>query len=206
MKIWRSLPSQLARENKKFLYKVVKEGSRAREYEDALNWLVNAALVTKVYRIKAPGLPLFAYEDLSAFKLYLVDVGLLRRLSRLNPTVFREGNPLFSEFKGALTENFVLQSLVPRLDIAPSYWARLNPSYEVDFVVQWKNEIIPIEVKADMNIKSRSLKQYASLFADKTKLRVRFSLANLCFNEGVLNIPLFMADQAGRLFDLAYER
>ena len=111
--IWKSIPSQLARENKKFLYKVVKEGARAREYEDALQWLVDARLVHKVYRSTVPGLPVSAYDDLSAFKIYLVDVGLLRRLAQLSPTAFGEGNRLFTEFKGALTENYVLQSLLP---------------------------------------------------------------------------------------------
>ena len=106
--IWKSIPSQLARKNKKFIYKVVKEGARAREYEDALQWLVDARLVHKIYRSTAPGLPIVAYDDLSAFKIYLVDVGLLRRLAQLAPTAFREGNRLFTEFKGALTENYVL--------------------------------------------------------------------------------------------------
>ena len=113
--IWKSIPSQLARENKKFIYKVVKEGARAREYEDALQWLVDARLVHKIYRSTAPGLPVAAYDDLSAFKIYLVDVGLLRRLAQLAPTAFGEGNRLFTEFKGALTENFVLQTRIIHL-------------------------------------------------------------------------------------------
>lgn len=114
--IWKSIPSQLERENKKFIYKVVKEGARAREYEDALQWLVDARLVHKVYRSAAPGLPMAAYNDLSAFKIYLVDVGLLRRLAQLSPTAFAEGNRLFTEFKGALTENFVLSLNNLKLD------------------------------------------------------------------------------------------
>lgn len=202
-RVWNSLPSQLARENKKFLYNVIKEGARAREYEDALEWLVHAALVYKVFRITSPGLPLSAYEDLSAFKIYLADVGVLRRLSKLDPVAFREGNRLFTEFKGALTENFILQSLVPQFDAMPHYWSRINPPYEVDFIIQRKNDIIPVEVKADTNIKSRSLKKYAETFAAETKLRVRFSMNNLRMDEGVLNIPLFMADQADRLIGMA---
>ena len=202
-RIWNSMPSQLARENKKFLYNVVKEGARAREYEDALEWLVNAALVYKIFRINSPGLPMSGYEDLSAFKIYLADVGVLRRLAKLDPVAFREGNRLFTEFKGALTENFVLQSLVPQFDASPHYWSRLNPSYEVDFVVQRENDIIPIEVKSDTNIKSRSLKKYAETFAAQTKLRVRFSMSNLRLDDGVLNIPLFMVDQTDRLMELA---
>ena len=202
-RIWNSLPSQLARENKKFLYSAVKEGARAREYEDALEWLVNAALVYKTFRITTPGIPLSGYEDLSAFKIYLADVGILRRLAKLDPVAFREGNRLFTEFKGALTENFVLQSLVPQFDAVPHYWSRLNPSYEVDFVIQHENDIIPIEVKSDTNIKSRSLKKYAETFASQTKLRVRFSMNNLRMDDEVLNIPLFMADVADKLIRLA---
>lgn len=205
-RIWNSLPSQMARENKKFLYNVVKEGARAREYEDALEWLVNAALVYKIFRINSPGIPLSGYEDLSAFKIYLADVGVLRRLAKLEPSAFREGNRLFTEFKGALTENFVLQSLIPQFDAVPHYWLRLNPSYEVDFVIQRENDIIPIEVKSDTNIKSRSLQKYAETYEAQTKLRVRFSMNNLRMDDGVLNIPLFMADQADRLIGLALEK
>ena len=205
-RIWHSLPSQLARENKKFLYNVVKEGARAREYEDALEWLVNAALVYKIFRMTAPGVPLSAYEDLSAFKIYLADVGVLRRLAKLDPVAFREGNRLFTEFRGALTENFVLQSLIPQFDAAPHYWSRLNPSYEVDFVVQRGNDIIPIEVKSDTNVKSRSLQKYAETFAAQTKLRVRFSMNNLRMDDEVLNIPLFMVDVADNLIRLAMKK
>lgn len=202
-RVWHSLPSQLARENKKFLYNVIKEGARAREYEDALEWLVNASVVYKIFRISSPGLPLAGYEDLSAFKIYLADVGVLRRLSQLDPVAFREGNRLFTEFKGALTENFVLQSLIPLFDATPHYWSRINPSYEVDFIVQYLNNIIPIEVKADTNVKSRSLKKYAETFSEQTKIRVRFSMNNLRMDDGVLNIPLFMADHTVKLIDLA---
>ncbi|MFV0636780.1 ATP-binding protein [Mitsuokella sp. WILCCON 0060] len=201
--IWQSLPSQLARENKKFLYNVVKPGARAREYEDALQWLVNAALVYKIFRIKAPGLPLSAYDDLGAFKIYLMDVGVLRRLSHLDPSAFREGSRLFTEFKGALTENFVLQSLIPQFELCPRYWSRINPPYEVDFVIQRQNDIIPIEVKADTNIKSRSLQKYADTYPDETKLRVRFSMNNLRLDDNLLNIPLFLADKTDQLIGLA---
>lgn len=122
--IWKSVPSQLARENKKFIYKAVKEGARAREYEDALQWLVDARLVHKVYRSSAPGLPISAYDDISAFKIYLADVGLLRRLAMLSPTAFSEGNRLFTEFKGALTENYVLQTLLTQFEVPPRYWSQ----------------------------------------------------------------------------------
>lgn len=201
--IWKSIPSQLARENKKFLYKVVKEGARAREYEDALQWLVDARLVHKIYRSSAPRLPIAAYDDLSAFKIYLADVGLLRRLSQLSPTAFGEGNRLFTEFKGALTENYVLQSLLTQYEVVPRYWSQNNPPYEVDFLIQQENDIFPIEVKADANIKNKSLTKFAEQYPSETKLRIRFSLNNLKLDGDILNIPLFMADRTNQVLELA---
>ena len=204
--IWKSVPSQLARENKKFIYKVVKDGARAREYEDALQWLVDARLVHKIYRSSAPGLPIAAYDDLSAFKIYLVDVGLLRRLAQLAPTAFGEGNRLFTEFKGALTENYVLQSLISQFEVTPRYWSQSNPPYEVDFLIQRENDIFPVEVKSDTNITSTSLKKYKELFGDRIKLRIRFSLNNLKLDDDILNIPLFMADYADKLIGMCLEK
>ena len=201
--IWRSIPSQLARENKKFIYRVVKEGARAREYEDALQWLVDARLVYKIYRSTASSLPISAYDDLSAFKIYLADVGLLRRLAQLAPTAFGESNRLFTEFKGALTENFVLQTLITQFEVTPRYWSQSNPPYEVDFLIQRENDIFPVEVKSEANTSGKSLKKFKELFPDKTKLRVRFSLNNLRLDDDVLNIPLFMADQTDRLIGLS---
>lgn len=201
--IWHSIPSQLARENKKFLYKVVKNGARAREYEDALQWLVSAQLVYKIYRSTAPSLPIAAYDDVSAFKIYLADVGLLRRLAQLAPTAFSEGNRLFTEFKGALTENYVLQALLTQFEVMPRYWSQTNPPYEVDFLIQRENDIFPIEVKSEANINSRSLKKFKELFPNQTKLRIRFSLNNLKLDDDVLNIPLFMADYTDKLIGLA---
>ena len=201
--IWKSIPSQLAKENKKFLYKVVKPSARAREYEDALQWLVDARLVHKIYRSTAPGLPMSAYDDIAAFKIYMVDVGLLRRLAQLAPTAFGEGNRLFTEFKGALTENFVLQTLLTQFEVVPRYWSQNNPPYEVDFLIQRENDIIPIEVKSETNIAGKSLRKFKELFPDQVKLRVRFSLSNLKLDDDVLNIPLFMADYADRLIGLA---
>ncbi len=201
--IWNSIPSQLARENKKFLYKVVKNGARAREYEDALQWLVSAQLVYKIYRNTAPSLPIAAYDDVSAFKIYLADVGLLRRLSQLAPTAFAEGNRLFTEFKGALTENYVLQALLTQFEVMPRYWSQTNPPYEVDFLIQRENDIFPIEVKSEANINSRSLKKFKELFPNQTKLRIRFSLNNLKLDDDMLNIPLFMADYTDKLIELA---
>ena len=145
-------------------------------------------------------------NDLSAFKIYLVDVGLLRRLAQLAPTAFGEGNRLFTEFKGALTENFVLQTLLTQFEVIPRYWSRNNPPYEVDFLIQRENDIFPIEVKSDVNTTSKSLKKFKELFPDQVRLRVRFSLDNLKLDGDVLNIPLFMADQTDRLIGLALEQ
>ncbi|GAB1433062.1 ATP-binding protein [Spirochaetota bacterium] len=204
--IWKSIPSQLARENKKFIYKVVKEGARAREYEDALQWLCDANLAYKIYRSTAPGLPISAYDDLSAFKLYMADVGLLRRLSLLAPSAFGEGNRLFVEFKGALSENYVLQALQNQFEAMPRYWTIDNPRYEVDFLIQRENDILPLEVKSETNVESRSLKKYKEKYEDKVKLRVRFSLNNLRMDNDLLNIPLFMADYADKIIGLALGR
>lgn len=203
--VWKSIPSQLARENRKFLYQVVKDGARAREYESAIQWLTDAGLAIKIFRSAAPGLPISAYDDLSSFKIYLPDVGLLRRMAHLAPSAFGEGNRLFTEFKGALTENYVLQSLMNQFEVVPRYWSQANPPYEVDFLIQRENDVIPVEVKAERNLRSRSLKKYKELFGDQVRLRVRFSLENLKLDDDLLNIPLFMADQADRLIGLALQ-
>ena len=204
--IWKSIPSQLARENNKFLYSAVKEGARARDYENALEWLCNANLAYKIYRSTAPGLPISAYDDLSAYKLYMVDVGLLRRLSLLAPSAFGEGNRLFVEFKGALSENYVLQALKNQFEATPRYWAVINPKYEVDFITQRENDVFPMEVKSEANIESRSLKKYKEKYGDKVKLRIRFSLNNLRLDDDLLNIPLFLADYTDKLIGMALEQ
>ena len=199
--IWDSLPSQLARENKKFLYSAVKPGARAREYENALTWLKNANLINKVMRITKPGLPLSVYDDLDAFKIYMLDVGLLRKHSHLATSAFAEGTRLFTEFKGALTENFVYQSLIRQYDVAPRYWA--DAPYEVDFIIQKENTILPIEAKAGTNVKSPSIKRYAQQYEKDTPLVIRLSLRNLSLDGKILNVPLFMIDEFDRIIDIA---
>lgn len=201
--IWKSIPSQLSRENKKFIYKAVKEGARAREYEDALQWLCDANLTYKIYRSTAPGLPISAYDDISAFKIYMADVGLLRRHALLAPSAFAEGSRLFVEFKGALSENYILQALVHQFEVMPRYWSMINPNYEVDFLVQRENTIYPVEVKSGVNVKSTSLKKFKETYTDAAKIRIRFSLNNLCLDDDLLNIPLFMADHVDGLIALA---
>ncbi|MBE0638915.1 MAG: ATP-binding protein [Bacteroidales bacterium] len=197
--IWDSVPSQLARENKKFLYQTIKTGARAREYKDALNWLINAGLVCKIHASSKPALPLSAYDDLSSFKVYLQDVGLLRRLSQLDPTVYGEGNRLLTEFKGMLSENFILSGLLRQFEGLPRYWRSGNLA-EVDFLIQHQNKIIPVEVKSDENIKSRSLIAYRQNFSPE--LSLRFSLRNLRKEEGFINLPLFMVDYTSKFIGL----
>ncbi len=196
--IWESMPSQLSRENKKFVYKTLKIGARARDYEDALLWLVNAGLIYKIYRNEKANLPLSAYDDLSAFKIYLLDVGVLRRLSNLKPSVLVDGNRIFSEFKGALSENYILQSLILQFNEIPRYWTSGNKA-EVDFLLQFDNEIIPIEVKSNVNVKSKSLFYYRQKYSPP--VCIRYSLNNLKYSGGILNIPLFMCDFTERILN-----
>ncbi len=198
--VWGSIPSQLARENKKFLYQTIKEGSRAREYEDALQWLIQAGLVYKVFRNKMPLLPLSAYDDLSAFKLYLLDAGLLRRMALLDPVAIKEGNRLFTEFKGALSENYILQSLVPQFEGIPRYWTSEGKA-EIDFLIQYDNNIFPAEVKSNENISGKSLTLYYKKY--QPFLRLRYSLRNLKSDNGLLNIPLFLSDLTKKFIKLS---
>jgi predicted AAA+ superfamily ATPase len=196
--VFNSLPAQLARENKKFVYQLVRTGARAREYEDAIQWLVRAGLVHQVKLISKPSIPLSAYDDESAFKLYALDVGIMRKMAKLSPLAYMEGARLFTEFKGAMIENYILQSLVAQFEVTPRYWTSGNTA-EVDFVIQYQNEIIPIEVKSDENVKSRSLTEFHRKY--QPKLRIRFSLKNLYYQDGLLNIPHFMADYTLELIE-----
>ena len=197
--VFNSLPAQLARENKKFVYQLVRTGARAREYEDAIQWLVRSGLVHQVKLISKPSIPLSAYDNDSAFKLYALDVGIMRKMAKLSPMAYMEGSRLFTEFKGAMIENYILQSLVTQFEVTPHYWTSGNTA-EVDFVIQYQNQIIPIEVKSDENVKSRSL----TVFNDKyqPKLRIRYSMKNLSYRDGLLNIPHFMSDYTVELIKL----
>ncbi|WP_297338478.1 AAA family ATPase [Algoriphagus sp.] len=192
--IWDSIPSQLAKENKKFLFQVVKKGARAREYEDALTWLIQAGLVYKVSRITKTGIPLSAYRDLSAFKIYFLDLGLLRKKADLGATMILNPTDLFTEFKGALAENFILQTLLNHFEVDPVYWTS-NGKAELDFVLQFENSLIPIEVKSAENIRSKSLSVYSQ--ENSPILKVRYSMRNLKLQDGLINIPLFLADRTG---------
>lgn len=194
--VWNSLPSQLAKENRKFVYQLVRPGARAREYEDAILWLEQAGLINKVVLSKSPKLPLKAYDDLSTFKLYALDMGLLRRLSELDASVLLVSSPVYSEYKGALAENYVLQSLTAQFQASFRYWASGNKA-EVDFLLQCGNQIYPIEVKADQNITGKSLIQYEKLF--QPTCRIRYSMLNLKQDGNLINIPLFLADKTKEL-------
>ena len=189
--IWNSIPSQLARDNKKFLYQVAKNGARAREYGGAVNWLNDANLIYKIYNVKKPNMPLVAYNDLASFKIYLNDVGLLRRMTNLSSRVIIEENKIFEEFKGALTENYVLQMMLASKIIKPNYFTFDN-KYEIDYIIQYENEIIPIEVKSNENINSVSFRRYNEKYSPKT--RIRFSMRNLQKDGNLINIPLFMVE------------
>ena len=193
--IWNSIPSQISKENKKFLYQVAKNGARAREYESAVNWLRDANVVNKIYNVTKPSMPLIGYNDLASFKMYLNDVGLLRKKTDLNSRVIIEGNKLFQEFKGALTENYVLQTLVAN-GLKPYYYTFDN-RYEIDFIIQYQNEIIPIEVKSGESVNNTSLKVYNDI--NKPKTRIRFSMKNLNKDDNLINIPLFMVEYLEKL-------
>ena len=199
--IWNSIPSQLAKENKKFLYQTIKQGARAREYENSLNWLNDANLIYKVYNITKPDFPLKAYNDLSSFKIYMNDVGLLRKMANLDSRIVVQGNKLFEEFKGAFTENFVLNMLNITLDTLPNYY--IFDRHEIDFIIQYKNEIIPIEVKANKSSNNISLTKYNQKFDNKVS--IRFSMNNLKKDEKVINIPLFLIEYLENILKSAYQ-
>ncbi|MDR3585331.1 MAG: ATP-binding protein [Desulfosporosinus sp.] len=188
--LWNSIPSQLAKENKKFIYGLVKEGARAREYEDALLWLIDSGLIRRVGRITKGALPLKAYEDLKSFKLYHLDIGLLRVMSELSPQTITESIRVFEEFKGALTEQFVLQELSSFLGIRSIYYWTSDATAEVDFIFSDGRRVIPVEAKASENIQAQSLKVYRAKY--ETILAIRTSLSNLRFDNGLLNLPLYV--------------
>ena len=188
--VWNSIPSQLAKENRKFLYGLIREGARAKEYETAIMWLSDCGLVHKVSRITTPHLPLKAYEDLKAFKLFLVDVGLLGALAGLNQKILLDGNDLFVEFKGALTEQYVLQQLVTNPDLGVYYYTNDRGSCEIDFLIDDGEKIIPLEVKAEINLRAKSLKSYRDKYAPEVS--VRASMADYKEHDGLVDLPLYV--------------
>lgn len=191
--LWHSLPAQLAKENRKFLYKVIRTGARSKDYEDALEWLKDAGMIYQIYNISKPGMPLTAYQEIDAFKIYACDTGLLRRLAKLPADIIANPTSNYVEFKGALAENAALQSLVTIADDMPSYWSSQSKS-EVEFVVQVGTEIIPVEIKAEGNISGRSIGVYNDKYAPH--YRCRFSMLNLQFNGNLLSCPSPLIDWA----------
>lgn len=187
--LWNNIPAQLTKENKKFIYGLIKEGARAKDYELAMLWLTDCGLVHKIHRVTSPCLPLKAYEDLKAFKLFLVDVGLLSCMVRLRQDTLISGNELFKEFKGALTEQYVLQQFKTIKGIETYYWTNDRGSAEIDFVVDNGSEVIPIEVKAEVNLQAKSLKTYKEKFEPKRSIRT--SMADYKDEGWLLNLPLW---------------
>ena len=189
--LWESIPNQLTQESKKFVYKKIKQGARADEFEEALSWLINCGLVYKINRITKPALPIRAYEDTKAFKLFILDVGLLCALSKLPARTLLDGDKIFTEFNGALAEQYVLQQLKTLDDMEVAYWISKSGNAEIDFVIQTDGYVIPVEVKATTNLQAKSLKVYREKF--EPEISIRTSLADFEINNGLFNIPLFMA-------------
>lgn len=187
--VWDSIPMQLAKENKKFFFGKIKKGARSSEFEQAIQWLTDSGLVHKVFRVNAPNVPLVAYKDFSAYKLFVIDVGLLCAMSELDAKTIINGNSLFVEFKGALTEQFVLQEMLCCTSYTPYYYGTEKATFEQDFLIQKEGGFIPIEVKATTNVRSQSLKAFYDKY--KPNLSVRFSLLKYKAQDWIVNIPLY---------------
>ena len=188
--LWNNIPTQLAKENKKFIYGLIKEGARAREYELALSWLIDCGLVYQINRVNDCKVPLSAYQDFSAFKLYLLDVGLLCAMSKIDATTILEGNEIFVEFKGALTEQFVLTELKSNTTFPIFYWSAEKGMAELDYLVQIGRYNVPIEVKSSENLQAKSLKVFAQKY--NTKINVRTSMSDYKVEDWLINIPLYL--------------
>ena len=194
--IWASVPQQLAKPNSKFIFSHVKKGWRSKDLEDALQWLIRAGLVYQVCKVEKPFMPLSSYADATSFKLYLCDVGLLRRLAPLPAQVVLDSSGIYTEFKGVMTENYVLGELVKHVDATPYYWVSGN-SAEVDFIVQCGAHIVPIEVKAESNVKARSLAEYRKKYAPPVS--VKTSMLDEVSGNEVRLIPLYLIGSMGAL-------
>ena len=197
--LWNSIPSQLAKENKKFIYGLVREGGRARDYESAIMWLSDCGLVHKVSRVTVGRLPLKAYEDVKAFKMFVVDVGLLGCMVGLNQKVLLDGNDLFMEFKGALTEQFVLQQLITNPNLNIYYYTNDNGSCEVDFLVDTGDNVVPVEVKAEVNLKAKSLRMYVEKFSPR--IAIRTSMTDYKSDDWLVNLPLYAIENLTKVVE-----
>lgn len=198
--VWNSIPAQLAKENKKFIYGLVREGARAKDYETAIMWLCDCGLVHKVSRITTPHFPLKAYEDLKAFKLFLLDVGLLSCMTGIRQNILLDGNDMFVEFKGALTEQYVMQQLATISDISVYYYTNDRSSAEIDFLIDNGETVIPVEVKAEVNLKAKSLKTYYEKY--QPKISVRTSMADYKKEDWLVNLPLYAVSEVNAIYDI----
>ncbi|MBQ3834235.1 MAG: ATP-binding protein [Elusimicrobia bacterium] len=191
--VWNGIIAQLAKENKKFVYGVLKKGARAKDFEIAIQWLIDCGLCYKIDRINKGNVPLNAYLDFSSFKLYMLDVGLIGAMAQIDEKTVLQGNDIFTEFKGALTEQYVCQQLISCLNKKPFYWSAENSSGEIDFIIQHNGKVIPLEVKAEENLNAKSLK----FFVEKYELGygVRCSMSNFRKEEKIINIPLYCVSQ-----------
>lgn len=187
--VWNSVPVQLAKENRKFIYGLIKQGARAREFELALSWLIDCGLIHKVCRVTKPAMPLKAYEDFGAFKLFLVDTGLLAAMVGLDVKTLLDGNTIFEEFKGALTEQYVLQQLVANKQVTLYYWSAEKSDAEIDFLIQHEGHIIPIEVKAEENLQAKSLRSFVQKFSPG--MAIRTSMSDFREEKWLTNLPLY---------------
>lgn len=188
--LWQSIPSQLSKENKKFVYKNIKQGARSKDYEIAMQWLSDCGLIYKINKINKPNFPINSYIDNADFKLFMVDIGLLSSLSCLNSEIIVNGSDIFTEFKGSLTEQFVLQELKANTNLPINYWTNSNGTAEVDFIIQKNKNIIPIEVKATINLQAKSLKVYNELF--KPNIMIRTSLSDYKKIDNLYDVPLYI--------------
>lgn len=197
--VWDGIPSQLAKENKKFIYSVLREGARAKDFELAIQWLVDCGLCHKVGRVTKGGIPLKAYRDIPAFKLYLVDIGLLAAMTDIDAKTLLNGNAIFTEFKGALTEQYICQQIKAELGTTPYYWSAENSSGEVDFVLQHSGRVVPIEVKAEENLMAKSLKHFVS--SNQLPFGVRTSMSDFRRDGKLVNLPLYAFSQIWSVCD-----
>ncbi len=198
--VWQSIPSQLAKENKKFVYGVIREGSRAKDFDLAIQWLVDCGFLLKSHRLSKPGIPMAAYQDISDFKLFLKDIGLLGALAGLDVQTIIKGDEIFSEFKGALTEQFVMQQLRLNKGRYIGYWTNERSTSEVDFVIQEEGKIIPVEVKSGENLRSKRYRLFCEKY--KPSKAIRTSLTNYKEEDWMTNLPLY-ALRRGEICDTA---
>ena len=195
--LWKSIPAQLSKENKKFIYGAAKEGARARDFEAALSWLINSGLVYRVNKITKPDLPITAYEDFNSFKLFVLDVGLLGAMTDLQADTIIDGNRIFEEFKGAIAEQYVLQQFKTIKDLPVFYWSNETSRAEIDFVIQIKSDVVPVEVKAERNLQAKSLKVYMEKF--KPNYAIRTSMADYKKTDNLIDLPLYALENIKNL-------